>query len=205
MAKKKTRSGPHPRTERMRYEIVMAAAEAFAKKGYRATTMQEIAAAAGYTAASLYTYFKSKEEIFLAIVTNLKAEMLETYGERLPSGLSFAQRLELLLLRQYELSERRRLALQLLLTTTSEVAPEELSPASEGHQAFGDAFEAWMKENASAKDLGGASPREAARVVMGISHAFFQDWLLGRLPGRLADNAPKVVSYFLHGIAGRRS
>lgn len=202
---KKTRSGPHPRSERMRQEIVMAAAEAFAKKGYRATTMQEIAAAAGYTAASLYTYFKSKEEIFRAIVKNLKADLLGTYRERLPAGLSFAQRLELLLLRQYELSERRKTAIQLILSTTSEVAPEELSPASDGHKAFCDAFEAWMAEHASPKDLGGATPQEAARVLMGISHAFFQDWILGRLDGRLSDAAPRVVSYFLHGIAGDRS
>lgn len=196
---------PHPRSARMREEIVLAAAEAFAKKGYRATTMQEIAAASGYTAASLYTYFKSKEEIFRGIISDLKLELLETFDERLPAGLTFAQRLELLLLRQYDLSERRRSAIQLILSTTSEVAPEELSPASDGHLAFCSSFETWLEANATSEDLGDASCEEAARVLMGISHAFFQDWILGRLDGRLTDVAPRVVSYFLHGISGDRS
>lgn len=196
---------PHPRSARMREEIVLAAAETFAKKGYRATTMAEIAAAAGYTAPSLYTYFKSKEEIFRAIVKGLKAELLETYDERLPMSLSFAQRLELLLLRQYDVSERRRSAIQLILSTTSEVAPEELSPASDGHQAFCNAFERWIGEHATKKDLGGVTAKEATRVLMGISHAFFQDWILGRLEGRLTDAAPRVVGYFLRGISGAHS
>ena len=196
---------PHPRSARMREEIVLAAAEAFAKKGYRATTMQEIAAASGYTAASLYTYFKSKEEIFRGIISDLKLELLETFDERLPAGLTFAQRLELLLLRQYDMSERRRSAIQLILSTTSEVAPEELSPANDSHLAFCGSFETWLEANATSKDLGDASCEEAARVLMGISHAFFQDWILGRLDGRLTDVAPRVVRYFLHGISGDRS
>lgn len=196
---------PHPRSARMREEIVIAAAEAFAKKGYRATTMQEIAAASGYTAASLYTYFKSKEEIFRGIIADLKGELISTFAERFPAGLSFAQRLELLLLRQYDVSERRRTAIQLILSTTSEVAPEELSPASDGHVAFCRGFETWLDTNATKADLGGTSNQEASRVLMGISHAFFQDWILGRLDGRLTDAAPRVVGYFLRGISGDRS
>ena len=196
---------PHPRNARMREEIILAAADTFAKKGYRATTMAEIAAAAGYTAPSLYTYFRSKEEIFRAIITGLKGDMLATYDERLPMSLSFAQRLELLLLRQYDMSERKKTAIQLILTATSEVAPEELSPASDGHQAFSIALEKWLAEHATKKDLGGVSTKEATRVLMGISHAFFQDWILGRLEGRLTDAAPRVVGYFLRGIAGARS
>ena len=195
---------PHPRAARMREEIVFAAAEAFARKGYRATTMQEIARAAGYTAASLYTYFRSKEEIFRAILATLQGEMLATFDEPAPSGLSFAQRLELLLLRQYELTERRKNALGVLLATTSQVAPEEMSPASDGHALFAERFTAWIRSNASPEDLGHTDPATAARVLMGISHAFFLDWLVGRAEGPLVQAAPAVVRHFLYGLSTAR-
>lgn len=204
-AAKKKRSGPHARSARMREEILWAAAEVFARRGYRAATMQEIAKAAGYTAASLYTYFASKEEIFRALLQTLKAEMMATFDEPAPSGLSFPQRLELLLLRQYDVTERRRNALNLLMQYASEVAPDELSPASDGHTAFANAFSRWMKENASEGDLGETPVAEAAILLMGISHTYFIEWLTGRHKGRLTEAAPHVVRFFLHGVTGGRS
>ena len=204
-ATKKKRTGPHPRSARMREEILWAAAEVFARRGYRAATMQGIAKAAGYTAASLYTYFRSKEEIFRALLDMLRAEMLATFDEPIPSGLTFAQRLELLLLRQYEMSERRKTAITLLLQHASEAAPEELSPASAGHAEFSVAFTRWIRKNAGEGDLGETPPEEAAVLVMGISHTFFVEWLVGRRKGRLTEAAPHVVRFFLHGVTGGRS
>lgn len=198
---RKTRSGPHPRAERMRYEIVQAAAGAFARRGFRATTMNEIAAAAGYTAASLYTYFKSKDEIFVALFQELVAEMLSTFDEPVPSGLDFGQRVELLLLRQYELAERRRDAFFLLISNMSEM-PKGCGAPADGHQQFHRRFTEWMRENATAKDLGETSVDDAARVLMGVSQIWFKEWLLGVRKGRLSDAAPVVTSFFLRGVSG---
>jgi len=50
-----------------RRAILEAAAQAFGERGYRATTMADIAGAAGLKAPSLYTYFKGKVEIFAAL------------------------------------------------------------------------------------------------------------------------------------------
>lgn len=49
-------------------EIVDAALELFVEKGYRATTMEDIARAAGVTKGTPYLYFANKEEIFKAVV-----------------------------------------------------------------------------------------------------------------------------------------
>ncbi len=50
-------------------EIIEAAFDLFAEKGFSATKMDEIARKAGISKGSLYNYFKSKEAIFEAIVT----------------------------------------------------------------------------------------------------------------------------------------
>jgi len=51
-----------------RQEILLAAAEVFQKKGYRGTTVQDIADAVGILKGSLYYHFANKEEIFYEII-----------------------------------------------------------------------------------------------------------------------------------------
>jgi AcrR family transcriptional regulator len=48
-------------------QILQAALEVFAEKGFRAATMDEIAARAGITKGTIYLYFPSKEELFVAM------------------------------------------------------------------------------------------------------------------------------------------
>jgi AcrR family transcriptional regulator len=188
----------------MREEIVLAAAGAFARRGFRSTTMTEIAAASGYTAASLYTYFKSKDEIFVALFQQLIADMLRTFDEPVPSGLDFGQRVELLLLRQYEMAEHRRDAFLLLISNMSEM-PKECGNPAEGHQTFLQRFAKWMSANASEKELGDTPVEDAARALMGISQVWFKEWLIGVRKGRLTAAAPLVTKLFLHGVSGGSS
>jgi hypothetical protein len=53
--------------EHTREDILVAAARVFARKGYAAAGVQEIAAEAGFAAASLYSYFKGKRAIWDAL------------------------------------------------------------------------------------------------------------------------------------------
>ncbi len=55
-------------SENVKQNIIQVAQETFMKFGYRKTTMDEIAVAAGKGKSSLYYYFKSKEEVFQAVV-----------------------------------------------------------------------------------------------------------------------------------------
>jgi AcrR family transcriptional regulator len=50
--------------------ILLAAATAFAERGFHATTTRDIAAQAGLSSAALYVYFRSKEEVLYQIATS---------------------------------------------------------------------------------------------------------------------------------------
>lgn len=52
-------------------EITEAAFEAFAEKGYAATRVEEVAKRAGVSKGLLYLYFRTKEELFKAVVRSL--------------------------------------------------------------------------------------------------------------------------------------
>jgi AcrR family transcriptional regulator len=59
-------------------EILEAATELFAKKGYAVTSMREISENLEITKATLYHYFKSKEQILFEILNNVMDEALES-------------------------------------------------------------------------------------------------------------------------------
>jgi len=60
---------PPVETERRR-QILEAAMTCFAQKGYHLTTMDDIAAELPFSKGLLYYYFKTKRELFLAIMEN---------------------------------------------------------------------------------------------------------------------------------------
>jgi AcrR family transcriptional regulator len=52
-------------------QILKAALEVFSRKGYAAATVPEIAQAAGVAAGTIYIYYPSKRELFVAVIKNL--------------------------------------------------------------------------------------------------------------------------------------
>lgn len=67
-----------------RAKLVDVARQLFAKKGVENTTMNDIAQASKKGRRTLYTYFKSKEQIYMAVVES-ELEMLSTQMEKAAS------------------------------------------------------------------------------------------------------------------------
>jgi AcrR family transcriptional regulator len=64
-----------------RADLVRIAAELFAERGYRATTVRHIGDAAGVLSGSLYHHFDSKETILDELLSSYLNELVETYRE----------------------------------------------------------------------------------------------------------------------------
>lgn len=66
---------PKPRYQRRKedrpQEITEAAFDAFAEKGYAATKVEDVAKRAGVSKGLMYLYFKTKEELFKAVVKSV--------------------------------------------------------------------------------------------------------------------------------------
>ncbi len=76
--------------DRVRQEILEAALECFAARGYAATSVDEIAEAAGRSIGALYHYFDSKRGMFLALMARDRAFDMRS----LPSYLRGVRSLE---------------------------------------------------------------------------------------------------------------
>lgn len=79
--------------EHQRERILGAAAEVFAKRGYRGTTVDHLVSAAHIGVGSFYALFESKEDCFLAVYDRIVAEGRERIAAALPVDGSWPQRL----------------------------------------------------------------------------------------------------------------
>lgn len=64
-------------------EIIAAALASFSEHGYAATRIEDIATRAGVTKGTVYLYFKSKEDLFGAVIQNTLTETIIIGGELL--------------------------------------------------------------------------------------------------------------------------
>ncbi|WP_347303434.1 TetR/AcrR family transcriptional regulator [Croceibacterium sp. TMG7-5b_MA50] len=71
--KQPCRQEPSPRQQERRDAIVAAARRSFLDKGYAATSMSGLLDSVGGSKATLWGYFRSKEELFAAVIEDLTA------------------------------------------------------------------------------------------------------------------------------------
>lgn len=81
------------RAEERRDQILEAAALAFTRKGYYATTMDDIVAESGLSKGTLYLYFKSKKEILLALCDHFMQSMNAQITANLEGKVSLVARM----------------------------------------------------------------------------------------------------------------
>ncbi|MGA0045366.1 MAG: TetR/AcrR family transcriptional regulator [Candidatus Kapaibacteriota bacterium] len=72
--------------EAKRADILRCAADVFSGTGFHATTIQEIATAAGIGKGTVYEYFRTKEELFLAVYDSWMNEYENTVRERVEAA-----------------------------------------------------------------------------------------------------------------------
>ena len=185
----------------------MAAARAFARGGYHATTMQDIAREAGYTPPSLYVYFTGKEQIFGELAALLSREFVAVFDEPVPAGLSLAERLEHLLRQLFAKSDRYRDAVTVFLVARlsgERLMTEGMTRGSSHGADFSSVqlLTTWLAKNAKQGELG-EHPVEAMGVALaGLAHAFCIKWLADGSQTSNASVASCVVSQFLYGALG---
>jgi AcrR family transcriptional regulator len=81
---------PARRKELTRTALIDAAAELFARKGFGAASLDEIAEAAGFSRGAIHFHFRSKDDLFLAVLERYHDRLLAAYVELPLAGEAFA-------------------------------------------------------------------------------------------------------------------
>ncbi|MEV4642915.1 TetR/AcrR family transcriptional regulator [Actinoplanes sp. NPDC049548] len=82
--------------ERTREQLLETARLLFLRDGYHATSLEKVAEAAGFSKGAVYSNFRSKDELCLAVLEQLEQEELAAVAAALAAGDTWAQRADAL-------------------------------------------------------------------------------------------------------------
>jgi AcrR family transcriptional regulator len=89
------RSRQEERKQQTRAELIAAAATVFARHGFHGSSLEQIAAEAGYSTGAVYWHFKGKDDLFLAVYeaqATARVRDIEVFRERATATTSGAPR-----------------------------------------------------------------------------------------------------------------
>jgi TetR/AcrR family fatty acid metabolism transcriptional regulator len=189
-------------SEDKRQLILDAAVRVFARSGYHAARVGDIAAEAGVAHGLLYHYFDSKEELLATIFRETWAELLQALREveddAGPAGEQLRQ-VTAILLRSW----RRNPDLVRVLVREVARSPQLGGRVDEIGQAF-SAIERIIERGQRAGELRrDVDPRLASWIVYGALEEILTGWVLGTLPDgdeAVADAERTVVGVLSEGL-----
>lgn len=150
--------------EQRREQILAAALEVFAEKGFHSTRVSDVAARAGVSQGTIYWYFPSKEELFRAASMSLMESLMAPFEEILARQIPADEKLRVLLEMSLQYTAQHMDAFPLLFhtITTKEVAQLLADDLREFYLG-------WKATLASLfQEIGDPDPESAASLFMAI-------------------------------------
>jgi AcrR family transcriptional regulator len=163
-----------------RRKLLLAAEQTFARDGYEAARLEDIAARAGYTRGAFYANFDSKEDIFFALLEQWVAQRISEVDVLLGRHDSPQQRLRALREHYAQIAQDRRLALLSLEFKLFAVRhPEAHARLRARHRGLrscgGDIVRRVMKSLGRSLPISSAA---AATALGALSHAMLLEHLV---------------------------
>jgi len=116
-----------------REQLLDVAAHLFATRGYAGATTAQIASEAGVTEPIIYRHFKSKRDLFVALIERTGEQTLEQWEKDLSTTSNPAQRLAMLLGENPMVSGEGREGYRVLLQSIAEIEDEQIHAAVAQH------------------------------------------------------------------------
>ena len=110
--------------DQRRQQLFEVARERFAQQGFHATSMDEIAEAAGVTKPVLYQHFPSKRALYVELLEETGRQLLSTLAEATARAGSLRERVELGFRAYFRFAVGNRSAFMFLLGTSLRSDPE---------------------------------------------------------------------------------
>lgn len=173
-----------------REQILAAAIQVFSQKGFRVARMQEVADAAGVSNGTVYNYFRSKDELLLALLEQLsERERHQEQMEQVRGGdpQSLVQRLQ-----------RRFRALQEHQELWRVILPELITNArlrQQGYERiFGPIFELGEATLAELLPSGKSPDLEAPHLIRVLTGSVLGVFVLALLDDKTEQEAGEILA-----------
>lgn len=114
-------------------QLLDTAVELFARHGFGGATTAELAKAAGVTEPIIYRHFRSKKDLFIAVIDRTSDLTLETWERQLRTAKDPAQRLRRLIAANPTTSDRGRGIYRVIVQAMMEIHDPEILEAIQRH------------------------------------------------------------------------
>jgi AcrR family transcriptional regulator len=186
-----------------RAEILETAEKIFAEKGFYNTTVAEIASASGFAVGTIYQFFKSKDELYSAMLTEKLNVMYEEIRNAVGQEAGLLKKIEVLAATSFRFVENNTAFCNIF------VRGDHLSP-SEGSKALRErmkrdyveyvsSIEEVIREGIRNGELKKMDPHMMAATLLGIINSCAFRWLSASKEGNLETDIPFVLDIFLKG------
>lgn len=173
---------PAASQEEKRRQILEAAVRAFARKGYHACRVGEIAEEAGVAYGLVYHYFGSKEEVLETIFRDTWTQMLARVREVQEEGGPAAEQVRkvtALLLRTWHRDPDLVRVLVHEVTRSPEQLPRQIDEIGHAYEALKSIVAHGQETGEFRADL---DPQLAATIFYGALEEVLTGWVMGQLP-----------------------
>lgn len=192
------------RGEQTRDKILRTAGRLVGRVGFRRATITEIAEGAGIGKATVYLYFKDKQDILTCLVQQETASILDQINRAVDGKDTVADRLRAFILTRY----RSIHSLLELYSATPQLLMEDFPAIQAASQDYGKqelaVVQTLLEEGCATGELAVKDTHLAAIAVTGTLRSLDQPWIFQHAPIDLEQRVDDLVHHFLHGMIARK-
>ncbi|RME88131.1 MAG: TetR/AcrR family transcriptional regulator [Anaerolineae bacterium] len=187
----------------IRTHILHKATELFVRRGYHGISMRELAEHVGVSKAGLYYHFKSKEELFLAILVENVNRIEALLQEARRVGPNPRQRIDFLFKKMLAFAPEQRAIIRLASQELGELAePARRAFLELYHERFTGQVEAILAEGVEQGYLRPLDTHKATWILLGMMYPFFYPTQEAEI-GALEDAVDLMLTIFFEGAQAR--
>jgi TetR/AcrR family fatty acid metabolism transcriptional regulator len=186
-----------------RERILDAAVRVFARKGFYATRVSEVAKAAGVADGTIYLYFKSKDELLVSLFEDRVERLLAFLRTELPAIAGASDKLRRIIELQLGLVEGERDLAEVLTVILRQSTKLMKEYAARKFAAYLDAIAGVVSDGQASGELrADVSPHLAARAIFGALDGVTMTWALGKADrGGLVRASGQLAELVLRGLS----
>lgn len=190
------------RSDSRRKEVLHAAARVFGRKGYQASRVDDVAQAMGVTKGVIYYYFRSKEEIFVEVMSIGIEGAIHRLDAVLARGLPIVETLRLAIQTHVEYNinnEAEGYFAVLVANQMRLLSPEGQARIREWQRTYGVRFRALLQRGVDEGALFNRDIRVTQNILLSaMNHAV--DWYRPSAGISIADASAHVADQLMAGI-----
>ena len=208
MMRKSTRTAKHEVLRNfMETTIAQAAKEVFAERGYQYATLEEIAQRAGMSKATIYLYYRNKDDLFLHVVEELVNMATAATAQEATTAKPPLEKLDGMVRGKVEFYEREREFFRIYL---SEKQGLEVAPKTPHKKAIREMYLQGVQTLAGVVqegiDAGVLRPMDSQRLAFFLQEMIsnvLEQRILDHLDTSVATDVELMLSLFLDGARPR--